>query len=52
VVTLVEDDPTWAAEYAHFKALCKSPVTDLSNDLWLQRLLRRLGEDAMRKSKA
>jgi predicted dehydrogenase len=52
VVTLVEDDPTWAAEYAHFKALCESPSTDLSNDLWLQRLLRRLGEDAMRKIRA
>ncbi|HVS26513.1 MAG TPA: Gfo/Idh/MocA family oxidoreductase [Burkholderiales bacterium] len=52
VVTLVEDDPTWAAEYAHFKALCKSPSTDLSNDLWLQRLLRRLGEDALRKIRA
>lgn len=52
VVTLVEDDPTWAAEYAHFKALCERPGTDLSNDLWLQRLLRRLGEDAMRKTRA
>lgn len=52
VVTLVGDDPTWAAEYAHFKALCESPSTDLSNDLWLQRLLRRLGEDAMRKTRA
>ena len=52
VVTLVEDDPTWAAEYAHFKALCENPSTDLSNDLWLQRLLRRLGEDAMRKTRA
>ena len=51
VVTLVEDDPTWAAEYAHFKALCESgQSTDLSNDLWLQRLLRRLGEDVMRKT--
>jgi len=53
VITLVEDDPTWAAEYAHFKALCESRYsTDLSNDLWLQRLLRRLGEDALRKLKA
>ena len=53
VVTLDEDDPTWAAEYAHFKALCESEHnTDLSNDLWLQRLLRRLGEDAMRKTGA
>ncbi len=53
VVTLVEDDPTWAAEYAHFKALCESRQrTDLSNDLWLQRLLRRLGEDTLRKLRA
>ena len=44
VVTLVEDDPTWAAEYAHFKSLCESRhSTELSNDLWLQRLLRQLG---------
>ncbi|HYA20388.1 MAG TPA: Gfo/Idh/MocA family oxidoreductase, partial [Burkholderiales bacterium] len=52
VVTLVEDDPTWAAEYAHFKSLCENPSTDLSNDLWLQQLLRRLGEDAIRKAGA
>ena len=52
VVTLVEDDPTWAAEYAHFKSLCENPSTDLSNDLWLQQLLRRLGEDAIRKARA
>lgn len=44
-VTLVEDDPTWAVEYAHFKTLCASgKVTDLSSDLWLQKSLRRLGE--------
>ena len=51
VVTLVEDDPTWAAEYSHFKTLCENPSTDLSNDLWLQRLLRRLGESAMREAR-
>jgi len=50
VVTLVEDDPTWAGEYVHFKVLCENPSTDLSNDLWLQRLLRRLGESAMREA--
>lgn len=44
-VTLVEDDPTWALEYDHFKALCESrKATDLSSDLWLQQCLRRLGE--------
>lgn len=43
-VTLVQDDPTWEAEYSHFKQLVESgTVTDLSNDLWLQTNLCRLG---------
>jgi predicted dehydrogenase len=47
-VTLVEDDPTWALEYAHFKQLCESGArTDLSNDVWLNGLLRRLGKNAV-----
>ena len=45
-VTLVQDDPTWEAEYAHFKALCANGhVTDLSNDVWLSRVLGRLGAE-------
>lgn len=52
-VTLVEEDPTWAAEYAHFKGLVEAGVpTDLSGDLWLNRLLRRLGEDAVGAARA
>ena len=44
--TLEQEDPTWALEYDHFKALCRDGhVTDLSQDLWLQRTLRRLGDD-------
>ena len=47
-VTLVEDDPTWASEYAHFKELCaRGRETDLANDLWLNRTLRRLGGAAL-----
>ena len=43
-VTLVESDPTWSKEYAYFKALIAGgQITDLSNDLWLQSNLRRLG---------
>ncbi len=43
-VTLVQDDPTWAIEYEHFKRLCRDGVaTDLSTDLWLHRTLDRLG---------
>jgi predicted dehydrogenase len=47
-VTLVQDDPTWALEYDHFKRLCAAPDgADLANDIWLNHVLRRLGEDAM-----
>jgi len=46
--TLVQDDPTWRAEYAHFTTLCeRGGPTDLGQDLWLQRTLRRLGEQAL-----
>jgi scyllo-inositol 2-dehydrogenase (NADP+) len=42
-VTLVQDDPTWALEYAHFKKLCQDKArTDLSTDLWLNKTLRGL----------
>jgi scyllo-inositol 2-dehydrogenase (NADP+) len=52
-VTLTRDDPTWALEYAHFKALCASASrTDLSNDLWLQKQLRVLGERAIKAARA
>jgi scyllo-inositol 2-dehydrogenase (NADP+) len=47
-VTLVQDDPTWELEYVHFKALCTNGhATDLSNDMRLNRMLRRLGEAAV-----
>ena len=47
-VTLVQDDPTWEIEYEHFKELCaKGLVSDLADDLWLNRTLRRLGERAI-----
>ena len=49
-VTLVQDDPTWEAEYAHFKGLvAKGAQTDLGTDLWLNKLLRRLGDEAIAK---
>lgn len=50
-VTLVQDDPTWAAEYAHFKRLCQSGAqTDLATDIGLNRLLRQLGAVAEEKA--
>jgi len=46
-VTLVQDDPTWALEYAHFTKLCSDRApTDLSADIWLHRALDRLGKQA------
>lgn len=46
VQTLPEGDPTWQAEYAHFKELCRAGArSDLSNDLWLHRTLRRLSAE-------
>jgi scyllo-inositol 2-dehydrogenase (NADP+) len=52
-VTLVQDDPTWALEYAHFKSLCAQRAeTDLSRDLWLQKVLRTLGTQAIEMARA
>ena len=43
--TLVQEDPTWEAEYIHFKQLISnSTPTDLSTDYWLQKNLRIMGE--------
>lgn len=42
-VVLVQEDPTWATEYAHFKRLCHARGrTDLSGDIWLQTTLSGL----------
>jgi predicted dehydrogenase len=52
-VTLVQDDPTWALEYEHFKALCRERrPTDLSTDIWLNRVLRRLGAETAEMARA
>jgi predicted dehydrogenase len=46
-VTLIQEDPTWALEYAYFKMLCQERrLTDLSNDIWLNRVLHGLGSKA------
>jgi len=42
-ITLVQEDPTWAMEYEHFKSLCADRcISDLANDIWLNRMLRKL----------
>lgn len=50
-VTLVQDDPTWAIEYDHFRRLVANKVpTDLSNDRWLLRVLGTLSAAATKAS--
>lgn len=39
---LEQPDPTWAAEYQHFKELCSQADRNLSNDLWINETLERL----------
>lgn len=52
-VTLVLDDPTWELEYAHFKGLCRQRArADLSKDVWLQKILRTLGDRAVQVARA
>lgn len=47
-VTLVQSDPTWEAEYSHFKNLVKRGAqTDLGTDFWLQTNLRRMSESVI-----
>ena len=41
--TLVQSDPTWAAEYEHFENLVVSATqSDLSTDTWLLNQINRL----------
>jgi predicted dehydrogenase len=47
--TLVQEDPTWAREYAHFKMLCEqNRLSGLGSDVWLNRVLRQLGDEVGR----
>ena len=51
-ITLVQDDPTWELEYAHFKSLCAGGHrTDLSRDIQLNRVLRQLGQAAVAEAR-
>jgi len=41
-VTLVQADPTWALEYAHFKDLCSRGANNIDNDIWINDTLADL----------
>lgn len=46
---LVQADPTWELEYAHFKQLCaqENPVVDFSVDKWIHTELERLASEEL-----
>jgi scyllo-inositol 2-dehydrogenase (NADP+) len=48
-VTLVQPDPTWAAEYSHFKQLCRAPeknTASLADAVHLNAMLQSLADQA------
>jgi predicted dehydrogenase len=52
-VTLVQSDPTWAAEYDHFLALCrKGEPGNLANDIVLNGVLHDLARAALAGARA
>ena len=40
--TMEKADPTWGAEYEHFRGLCRQPIHNLANDIWIQEMLASL----------
>jgi predicted dehydrogenase len=46
-MTLVQPDPTWAIEYAHFERLCALGEGSLANDLWINERLNALTAGAL-----
>ncbi len=46
-ITHVQADPTWDAEYAHFLEICaKGEGSNITNDIWLNKKLRELAQQA------
>jgi scyllo-inositol 2-dehydrogenase (NADP+) len=41
--TLECPDPTWRAEYEHFLRLCRSPSTNIDNDIWINEVFNSVG---------
>jgi scyllo-inositol 2-dehydrogenase (NADP+) len=40
--TLTQSDPTWSLEYRYFSNLCKSGMSNLNNDIWINQTLTNL----------
>jgi len=46
-VTLVQPDPTWAAEYDYFKRLCARGESNIESDIWINDALADLSRQAL-----
>lgn len=46
--TLVQSDPTWAAEYKHFLKCCETGESNISNDILINSILNSLCETSCR----
>jgi predicted dehydrogenase len=46
-ITLVQLDPTWEIEYAHFKQLCVTGESNIDNDIWINDVLAGLSRLAL-----
>tara|TARA_B100001123_G_scaffold156794_2_gene181520 strand:+ start:9861 stop:10826 length:966 start_codon:yes stop_codon:yes gene_type:complete len=42
--TLIQSDPTWKAEYEYFRGLCGTASTNIDNDIWINSIMRHLGQ--------
>jgi scyllo-inositol 2-dehydrogenase (NADP+) len=47
-VTLVQSDPTWVAEYIHFKQMCEKGISNIETDIWINNTLDDLAAAMMR----
>lgn len=47
---LIQGDPTWQAEYDHFRDLCQIGKSNIENDIWLNGILNKLITEALDKN--
>lgn len=43
-IVLEQTDPTWAAEYDHFKSLCRTGGTNIATDIWISDVLNEVAQ--------
>jgi len=44
--TLVQEDPTWQAEWLYFQKMCQSATSNIDNDIWINTQLNKLMSQA------